>query len=81
MKKYKFSCRIHIASNKGLGGYKCFQVKADAMRKGIKYIIEDCELLGYICNYDGTEIAVCRYDGNLCESYTDFKVKALKGSD
>ena len=54
---------------------------AAAMQKEIQYIIEERERCGYICNYNGTEIAVCRYDGNLCETYTDFEVKELNSSD
>lgn len=80
MKKYKITYTVLPTSESC-----CTRViagdAADAMRKGIQYIIAERERCGYMCNYDGTEIAVCYCNGNLCETYTDFEVKELNGSD
>lgn len=51
--------------------------KDDAIRKGIDYIIAERERWGYTCDYDGVNVFVCYHSGNLCETYTDFKVEEV----
>lgn len=51
--------------------------KADAMQKGINYLIAERERWGYICDYDEETISVCYHNGNLCETYTDFTAEAV----
>ena len=51
--------------------------KDDAMRRGIKRVIAERERWGYMCDYDGANVFVCHPNGNLCETYTDFKVEEV----
>ncbi len=51
--------------------------KDDAMRRGIKRVIAERERWGYTCDYDGATIFVYLPNGNLCETYTDFKIEEL----
>ena len=55
--------------------------KAAAIQKGIQYLIAERERWGYICDYDGETVSVCYHNGNLCETYTGFKVSEIGGSD
>ena len=84
MKAYKIIYTVLPASELCCTRVTAAVVAADAaaaMQKVIHYIIEERERCGYICNYNGTEITVCLYNGNLCETYTDFEVEELSSSD
>lgn len=84
MKRYKVHYTIQGASDERqfdswLLAYA--ESKVVAMQKGVKYLIANRERYGYICDYDGGTVSVCYQNGNLCETYTDFKVSEIDGSD
>ncbi len=49
----------------------------DAIEKTVNYISAERELMGCICDYDGFDLFVRRNDGNIVESYGEFKTQRL----